>query len=96
MCSAHHRAVHDGFLIIQGNAEAATFRHADGTAYGGDVSPVRAQVFSDAFKSLTDSGYGQGDARRALEHVRAHVGTDASLEVVLKEAFAAMRLVRRS
>ena len=34
LCTAHHRAVHDGRLRIHGEAPALTFEHADGRAYG--------------------------------------------------------------
>jgi 5-methylcytosine-specific restriction endonuclease McrA len=40
LCSAHHRAVHRGLLVIEGSATAGLrFTHADGHSYGaGDLS----------------------------------------------------------
>jgi hypothetical protein len=40
LCSAHHRAVHRGQLIVHGRvATGVSFRHADGTSYGEQVTP---------------------------------------------------------
>jgi hypothetical protein len=40
LCGTHHRAVHAGRLVIDGAASTGfRFRHADGTSYGGPLSP---------------------------------------------------------
>jgi hypothetical protein len=50
LCCAHHRAVHEGRLIIEGRPSTGlVFKHADGTPYGGALDsgacgPKRAGV----------------------------------------------------
>jgi hypothetical protein len=49
VCGAHHLALHRGDLVIQGRVDSGlTFRHADGTEYGGPVSPQAAEPRSSA------------------------------------------------
>ncbi len=87
VCSAHHRAVHRGEAHVAGNVGTGLqLRHADGTAYGGAVSPRAADVHAQAFRGLRGLGFREGEVRRALEQVGAHVGRDASVEVVLRRA----------
>ncbi|MBC8423006.1 hypothetical protein H8E07_02680 [bacterium] len=90
--SAHHRAVHRGQLTIEGrHSTGFIFRHADGTAYGATVCPETAQVMSDAFSALRGLGFAETESRRALDFVRTHVGRDASLDDVLRQALRALR-----
>jgi Holliday junction resolvasome RuvABC DNA-binding subunit len=65
------------------------FRHADGTAYGRVADPRGAAVDEQAFHALRSLGFREGEARRALDRVRAnpHVG-DAGLESILRGALA--------
>ena len=85
LCSAHHRRLHRGRLVIEGRASSGfVFRHADGSAYGKPASPERADATSRAFRALTRLGYKERQARRALEQVRAHVG--AGDEALLRAA----------
>jgi hypothetical protein len=87
VCSAHHRAVHRGEAHVAGNVGTGLhFRHADGTAYGGVVSPGVADAHAKAFRGLLGLGFREREARRALEQVGAHVGRDATVEVVLRSA----------
>jgi Holliday junction resolvasome RuvABC DNA-binding subunit len=55
---------------------STVFRHADGRAYGSEVNPTSAAAYADAFRALRGLGFGEGEARKALEQVRqsAHVG----------------------
>jgi Holliday junction resolvasome RuvABC DNA-binding subunit len=47
------------------------FRHADGTTYGHVVHPRAAAIHEEAFRALRSLGFREGEARRALESVRA-------------------------
>src|SRR5438874_939542 len=89
LCGAHHRAVHRGFLIIEGTVSGGlTFRHADGTAYGGPASAQAAGAFADAFSALRNLGFKEKDTRAALDAARAHVGPAPTLEEVVRAALA--------
>ena len=94
VCGAHHRAFHRGQLIIEGRVSTGLkFRHADGTAYGQVVDPRSATVYEQAFHALHSLGFREGEARRALDALRAdaHVG-DATLEGVLRRALALLTM----
>jgi hypothetical protein len=53
LCGAHHRAIHDGALLVTGSlATGLGFRHADGTVYGGRVSSPGVLVHARAFRAL--------------------------------------------
>jgi hypothetical protein len=95
LCGAHHTAVHRGQLFIEGSyASGFAFRHADGTTYGGEVSPERASVTSDAFLALRTLGYGETESKAALSELAAHVGRGTTLEDVVRRALAALRAGR--
>jgi hypothetical protein len=92
LCGAHHRAVHGGQLFIEGSsAPGFVFRHADGSTYGGEVSPERASMMSDAFLALRSLGYGETESRVALTELSTHVGRCATLDDVVRRALAALR-----
>ncbi len=82
LCGAHHAAIHAGRLLIDGSASVGfRFKHADGSPYGRVADPVAADHHAKAFFALTNLGYKQGEARRALDAVRSqhsmsHVGPD--------------------
>jgi hypothetical protein len=84
LCSAHHTALHRGTLIIEGTPENPRFLHADGTPYGGAVSPTAADAFAKAFQGLKNLGYREATVRAALAKIR--VSADANLEKILREA----------
>jgi hypothetical protein len=45
LCGVHHSAVHRGELIVSGRVSTGLqFEHADGTKYGGLISPHAAEV----------------------------------------------------
>src|SRR5262245_7524096 len=49
LCSAHHRAIHRGALVVDGTPPAGlVFRHADGTPYGACPSPRDADLRAKA------------------------------------------------
>lgn len=89
LCSAHHRAVHLGALVIDGTASTGfVFRHADGSEYGQIAAPERADVSARVFQALRRMGFNETQARRALEQARVHVGSTATLEDLLRAALA--------
>jgi hypothetical protein len=68
LCTVHHRAIHQGELVISGCApDGLVFRHADGTPYGGAVSAARSDVCKKVFDGLCWLGFKSSEARRALD-----------------------------
>jgi 5-methylcytosine-specific restriction endonuclease McrA len=68
LCGAHHRAHHDGLLIIRGSGpDGLSFEHCDGRRYGADF-------FAQAKSALRNAGYPAAIADDAVERARAHVG----------------------
>jgi hypothetical protein len=91
LCGAHHRAAHRGELSIEGQVSSGvSFRHADGTSYGGVVAASVVAVRTKAFQALRALGFGEREAQRALLQVLTQVGNDAELEVVVRAALAAL------
>jgi hypothetical protein len=87
LCSAHHRACHRAELTVQGRvSNGLSFRHADGTDYGGVVLAANAATQAAAFRTLRGLGFGEREARGALAQVAAHVGADAQLEAIVRSA----------
>jgi hypothetical protein len=85
LCGAHHRASHHGELTVQGNVSSGlSFRHADGTDYGGAVVTADASVQAAAFRALRGLGFGERETRGALSQVAAQVGADARLEAIVR------------
>jgi len=72
LCSAHHRALHRGQLIVEGRVSTgARFRHADGAPYGHALEPRAVAVQEEAFRALRALGFRETEVQRALERVRA-------------------------
>ena len=68
LCTAHHRAVHDGRLVIEGRPSTGlTFRHADGTRYGGEVCAGAAERNAQVFAALVSQGFPASQSRAALD-----------------------------
>jgi hypothetical protein len=68
LCSAHHRAVHHGQLVItRGASTGLRFAHADGTAYGQAPSPRTVALLEQVFRGLRGLGFREREARRALD-----------------------------
>jgi RuvA, C-terminal domain len=83
LCSGHHQQLHDGALAISGKApDALEFvwreRREDGVG--------AAVIDRDAREALLAAGYKSRQARAAVEQARPHVGADATLEQVGREA----------
>jgi hypothetical protein len=93
LCGAHHRALHRGTLTIDGTAhEGFRFSHADGSNYGGRVHPASAQTGCDVFLGLRSLGFGETQARQALEAARASLdpSSRAKPELLLRAALQAL------
>jgi hypothetical protein len=86
LCGAHHRAVHEGTLVIGGWGSALLVRHADGTPYGAAPSAPLALVQERAFRALRGLGFAERDARRALKRCMETLDAKAEpeLEVLLR------------
>jgi RuvA, C-terminal domain len=83
LCSGHHQQLHDGALVIRGKAPDAlefVWREPRGDGAG------TAAIDRDAREALLAAGYKPREARAAVEHARPHVGADATLEQVIREA----------
>jgi hypothetical protein len=91
LCGAHHLALHRGQLSIQGKVSTGlTFRHADGTIYGGAPKPREADVRSKVFSALRNMGYRESEARLGIERAAAHMGASADAATLLKQALSAL------
>ena len=87
LCGAHHRATHDGTLVIEGTAPAGfSFRHADGTPYGArSVAPEATDVATQVFRGLTNLGFKQTEARARITKVQQQ-GTPGDIATFLRHA----------
>ena len=90
LCSAHHRATHQGKLGIEGRVSTGlVFRHADGRVYGQSVSGVSVDLWTKAFLGLKNLGFREGDTRRALKELRnkaEKAQAPPTVEQVLRQA----------
>jgi hypothetical protein len=102
LCSAHHRALHLGRLVVEASPSGGlAFRHSNGTPYGALPAPRSAEFFSKAFRALTLMGYRETEAKRAL--ARVPESSTMSLEQLIRLALrelgagseASQRLGRR-
>jgi hypothetical protein len=87
LCSAHHRAIHRGELVVEGSiSDGLCFRHADGTVYGAAPSPRNAELRAKAYRALTLMGYRESEAKRALGEVPGN--SNGSLELIIRRALS--------
>jgi hypothetical protein len=71
LCGAHHRALHDGTLVIEGSASTGlTFRHADGSTYGTPAAPALADTLAKVFKALVNMGFRESEAKGAVARLQ--------------------------
>ena len=97
LCSAHHRANHRGELVVEGRpATRLRFSHADGTAYGGALSPVASAARANACQALQGLGFRESEAKRALAAVPAdpELGIEEIIVRALREVPSARCAVR--
>jgi Holliday junction resolvasome RuvABC DNA-binding subunit len=82
--------VHAGRIVIEGRAsERLMFFHADGTPYGGAVSPVVVDLKTKAFQALRGMGFKETEVKRALDSIDPHVGT-LTLESLVRQGLSVM------
>ena len=87
ICPAHHRAIHQGRLVIEGDmATGLHFMHADGSRYGEPLSPKAADHAAQSFQALTHMGFRAKETRRALDRIRAQASPDLTLQEWLEQA----------
>jgi hypothetical protein len=92
LCSAHHRAVHDGRLVVSGTySDGFAFTHADGSQYGAPkADATHSKVLAEVFQILASMGFRQREARQMLDeggpHVGAGAGVEEALRIVLRRA----------
>jgi hypothetical protein len=92
ICDVHHRAIHDGRLVIDGSwSKGFGFWHADGTPYGIRAlpDPAKSEAARIAFSALCKSGYKQSEARAMIDSIRDRTTPDMSIEQIVRLAFAA-------
>jgi hypothetical protein len=89
LCGTHHRAHHAGALHVTGTATTTfSFRHADGTAYGGPLRPAAVDVAQQVHAMLTGLGFQESQAR-ALVAAAQRAGAPACVEELLRAALRA-------
>ena len=87
LCTAHHRAVHEGRLVIEGRPSTGlTFRHADRTAYGGDARAEMIDRNAQVFAALLSQGFPERQSRAALDRCSKALHPDASRGELLRAA----------
>lgn len=75
LCVAHHTAIHEGRLLVEGRpSRGLRFTHADGTPYGGPVSPEVAALRAAAFQALRGLGFREREARRVVDRANEPIG----------------------
>jgi len=96
--SAHHRALHDGRLVITGTApHDLQFTHGDGRPYGAPPPPSSRfateedDLIADAESALRNLGFSAVHARQAVKLARAHVSAEATTQDLVREALRARR-----
>jgi len=93
LCGAHHRAVHEGRLIVDGKPSSGVrFRHADGSPYGGALQAGAAERNAQVFAALRQLGFKERACRSALDRCSAALPPTASREELLREALSLTRL----
>jgi hypothetical protein len=88
LCGAHHRALHDGTLVVEGSApKGLTFRHADGSTYGSPAAPGLADALAKVFKALVNMGFRESEAKGAVTRLQKQRHTpSARAEELLRVA----------
>jgi hypothetical protein len=87
VCAAHHRALHEGQLRTEGNADALRVVHADGGAYGQPQQPCVIAVQAKVFGGLRGLGFREGEVRAVMTELRRRADLrEASAEQWLRAA----------
>jgi hypothetical protein len=77
LCSGHHGALHDGRLVITGDAPRLTFQHADGRPWG---TPPPDPLPDQVRAALCRLGFKPAEAEHAVRTAASHVGPDDPIE----------------
>jgi hypothetical protein len=92
-CAAHHRAVHEGRILVEGRPSIGLiFRHADGASYGSPPSPAQQDLYSKLFLALRGLGFGERDSRRALDQIREKYPEKTEADILLRAALGLLVL----
>jgi hypothetical protein len=92
LCTAHHRAVHRGELVIEPSPAGFSYRHADGTPYGQPVAAEPAAAYAKVFATLRHLGFREHDVQAVLTELRGDPSLQrASTELLLREALRNIR-----
>lgn len=93
LCSAHHRAVHHGFLWLEGaGGPSLRFRHVDGTDFRRAPPDTAAvQASSDAVAALIRLGFPKPDSVAAIQAAVTHVGHSSNAESLVMEGLRILR-----
>ncbi len=85
MCGAHHRAIHEGTLMVtMGEGNELLFEHADGTPYGAAPSAAASSVCTRAFQALRGLGFREGEIRVAIAEAQRDGADDTPLDQLLR------------
>ncbi|RYZ05527.1 MAG: HNH endonuclease [Myxococcales bacterium] len=84
LCGAHHRAIHEGALLVMENERGLVFSHADGTPYGFAPSAASSLVQTGAFQALRGLGFREADVRRVLARALQDLELNVSLDHLLR------------
>jgi hypothetical protein len=83
LCGSHHAAVHRGALVIEGTASSGfSFRHADGTSYGGSLRPEAVDATQEVLGALRHLGFPSGRARALVDAALAAGAPGESAELL--------------
>ena len=90
LCSSHHRAAHRGQILLDRAPDSRLrVRHADGTAYGGNLKPQPLEVRAKVFSALCQLGFRESQVRPALEQLLGEPALEhASFDGLLRAALA--------
>jgi hypothetical protein len=97
LCSAHHRAVHRGELLIEREHDGTLrFRHADGAPYGNPMAPQRIDAHAKVFSALRHLGFREAEVKAVLTELRGDAAlADATVEHLLREALCRIKPITR-
>ena len=92
LCTAHHRAIHRGELIIETSAEGLGYRHADGTPYGEPAVASSIDAHAKVFSALRQLGFREREVLAVLAELRNDARLrDAPVNHLLREALLRIR-----
>ena len=92
LCSAHHHAVHNGALRIEGTwSTGFRFFHTDGSPYGTAAKAEHTALLVELHQALRSLEFPDRQVRTMVDRVSPHVGAKVTLEDALRMALEASR-----